>query len=71
VKFRDLFQKLYERLADHPDSGAPRPTLGQNVRIGVVAPYIVIYRHDETNGIVNVLRIVHGRRRITAKMIAD
>ena len=70
-KFSDLFRKLYDRLADQPDSGALRPALGQNVRIGIVLPYIVIYRHEETQGIVNILRIVHGRRRITAKMIFD
>jgi toxin ParE1/3/4 len=44
------------------------PALGPNVRIGVVSPYIVIYRHAEDT--VNVLRIVHGRRRITDKLLS-
>jgi toxin ParE1/3/4 len=47
VKYRALFGRLYDRLADHPDSRAPRPTLGPGIRIGVVSPYIVIYRHVE------------------------
>lgn len=70
VKYRALFRRLYARLADHPDSGAPRPALGPRIRIGVVSPYIVIYRHIEAADTVAILRIVHGRRRITGKLLA-
>src|SRR5438093_248472 len=70
IKYRALFRKLYDRLADHPDSGPPRPALGPNIRIGVVSPFIVIYRHAEDADVVNVLRIVHGRRRITGKLLS-
>ncbi len=62
---------LYDRLAEHPDSGAPRPGLGTDIRIGIVLPYIVIYRHHEADDIVTVLRVLHGRRNITAKLISD
>jgi toxin ParE1/3/4 len=71
IKYRTLFRKLYEQLAGHPDSGAPRPALGPNIRIGVVSPYIVIYRHVEVAATVTILRIVHGRRRIAGKMLSD
>jgi toxin ParE1/3/4 len=47
VKFRSLFGALYDRLADHPASGPRRTALGSNIRIGIVSPYIVIYRHSE------------------------
>jgi toxin ParE1/3/4 len=69
-KYDELFEKLYDRLADHPHSGPPRPALGQSIRIGVVSPYIVIYR-NEGDDTVTVLRIVHGRRRITGKMLRE
>lgn len=69
ARYIAAFEKLYDRLADHPESGAPRPVLGPHVRIGVVSPYIVIYEHDETDDTVVVLRIVHGRRRITGKLL--
>ncbi len=62
---------LYDRLADHPDSGALRPAPGQSIRIGIVSPFIIIYRHTEDSGIVTVLRIVHGRRKITGKMLIE
>jgi len=62
-------EKLYDRLADHPDSGAPRPALGPHIRVGFVSPYIVIYEHTEPDDTVTILRIVHGRRRITGKLL--
>jgi toxin ParE1/3/4 len=70
IKYRALFRKLYDRLAGHPDSGVPRPALGPDIRIGVVSPYIVIYRHAEAAATITVLRIVHGRRRITGKLLS-
>jgi toxin ParE1/3/4 len=54
------------RTAVHLDRG-----LGKDIRIGIVLPYIVIYRHHEADDIVTVLRIVHGRRNITSKLISD
>jgi len=71
AKYTALFEKLYDRLAKHPDSGAPRPGLGKDIRIGIVLPYIVIYRHHKADDVVTVLRVVHGRRNITAKLISD
>ena len=68
-KYRGLFKRLYEHLAAFPDSGAPRPKIGPDIRIGVVAPYIIIYRHSESDNAVVVLRIVHGRRKITGQML--
>jgi toxin ParE1/3/4 len=70
AKYTELFEGLYDRLADHPRGGAPRPALGERIRIGIVSPYVVIYR-DEDDGTVTVLRIVHGRRRITGKMLKE
>jgi toxin ParE1/3/4 len=63
------FENLYNRLADHPDSGAPRPALGLYVRISIISPYIVIYDHDEAADTVTILRIVHGRRKITGNLL--
>jgi toxin ParE1/3/4 len=70
VKYRALFRKFYEHLADFPDSGAPRPNVGPTIRIGIVSPYIVIYRYTEADSTVMVLRIVHGRRKITGKLLS-
>jgi toxin ParE1/3/4 len=69
ARYLDSFEKLYDRLTHHPASGAPRPAIGPPIRIGIVSPYIVIYEHDARQDIVSILRIVHGRRRITGELL--
>jgi toxin ParE1/3/4 len=64
-----MFARLYRHLAAFPESGAPRPKLGSGIRIGIVSPYLVIYRHGDPEGLVSVLRIVHGSRRITGELL--
>ncbi len=71
VRFRMAFRHLYDRLGEHPAIGPTRPTLGPDIRIGIVSPYIVIYRFREEEQIVTVLRVVHGRRRITGALLRD
>jgi toxin ParE1/3/4 len=70
LKFRARFRALFDRLADHPASGPRRPALGPNIRIGVVTPYIVIYRHADDDGTATGMRLFHGRRDITEQLIA-
>jgi toxin ParE1/3/4 len=57
-------------LADYPESGPARTVLGTNVRIGIVFPYIVIYEHVAREDVVTILRIVHGRRKISGKLLS-
>jgi len=68
-KYLAEFESLYERLTRYPASGAPRPAIGSNIRIGVVSPYVVIYEHDSSLDTVTIFRIVHGRRKITGEML--
>ena len=65
------FDALYLRLATFPESGSPRSKLGRFVRIGLVSPYVVVYRHVPDDDLVAVIRIVHGRRRITRRMLTQ
>jgi toxin ParE1/3/4 len=69
AKYDWLFNRLYDRLADYPNSGAARPALGDDIRIGIVTPFIVIYRYAEVSDTVTVLRVVDGRRRISGRML--
>ncbi len=68
-KFNTRFDRLYERLANHPESCPLRPKLGPHIRIGLVLPYVVIYRHVEGADVVTIIRIVHGRRQLTRKLV--
>ena len=63
------FDALYRRLERFPKSGSPRPALGQLVRIGIVSPYNIIHEYVEADDAVTVMRILHGRRRITRRML--
>lgn len=63
------FDALYRRLESFPGSGAPRPKLGRFIRIGVVLPYVVVYRYVPDDDVVAVIRILHGRRRITRRIL--
>ena len=65
------FERLYDSLTSHPGIGAPRPELGANIRIGVVPPYIVIYRHTKRDDTAYILRIIHGHRKITGKLLGE
>ena len=58
-----------DALYDHPDIGSVRPRLGQGVRIGVVAPHVAVYAHDRIAAMVTILRIVHGKRRISRGLL--
>lgn len=65
------FDALYRRLESFPESGSPRPKLGRFIRIGLVSPYVVVYRHVPGDDFVAIVRIVHGRRRITRRLLAQ
>lgn len=63
------FDALYRRLEAFPESGSPRPKLGRFIRIGLVSPYVVVYRHIPDDDLVAIVRILHGRRRITRRSL--
>ena len=69
IKTNARIEDLYERLADHPESCQARPELGAHIRVGVVFPYLVIYRHITGGDTVSIIRIIHGRRKITRKIL--
>jgi len=69
ARYLESFEELYARVADWPEIGAPRPALGPHVRIGIVSPYVALYEYDVAQGTVTIFRVVHGRRKITGKML--
>lgn len=69
LKYDHKLEDLYDRLEDFPGIGAPRPELGDRRRIMTVMPYVVIYDYDREEDTVLILRVVHGRRKITADLI--
>jgi toxin ParE1/3/4 len=71
ARWNDRLWQTIDRIAEFPGSGARRSRLGAHVRIKIVTPYIVIYEHERGADKVFVLRVVHGRRRITRKLLKE
>lgn len=65
------FDALYRRLEAFPESGSPRAKLGRFVRIGLVSPYVVVYRHIPDDDLVAIVHIPHGRRQITRRLLTQ
>jgi len=65
---RDI-RAAINRLATIPHIGPPRRELGAHVRIRIIAPYLIFYDPDSLDGIVQVLRILHGARDISDDLI--
>ncbi len=68
--YETQFLAAVHRLEEFPGTGAPRPLLGSNIRIIVVLPYLVIYRGEPESEIIEIVRIIHGSRNITTRMLA-
>ncbi|MEJ0078553.1 MAG: type II toxin-antitoxin system RelE/ParE family toxin [Alphaproteobacteria bacterium] len=56
-------------LATLPHIGPPRHELGAHVRMRIVAPYLIFYDPVSLDGIVEVLRILHGARDIREDLV--
>lgn len=63
-RLSDRIARATDRLADFPQSGAPRPELGPDGRSIVVGKYLVLYRVGPD--CVDILRVVHGARELGA-----
>lgn len=64
----DRIERRWLQLADHPNSGQSRDDLTACVRQLVVGEYISFYRVEARE--VVILRVLHGRRRITGDDMA-
>src|SRR5262245_31043024 len=63
------FRASIERFIEYPRLGSPRPALGPDTRIGVVPPYVLIYDFNPDDDTLTLLRVVHGKRNITDRLI--
>jgi toxin ParE1/3/4 len=63
------FRLYIERLVDSPGIGSPRPALGADTRTGIVWPYILIYDYTLAEDTLTLLRVLHGRRHITRRLV--
>jgi len=69
-KYGDRFERIYDRLELYPQSCALRPTLGPEIRVAVVTPFVIIYHYAESADTVTILRLIDGRRDISKKLLS-
>jgi plasmid stabilization system protein ParE len=55
-------------LTEFPAIGPLRTALGPKARIGIIQPYLIVYDYAD-GGTVTVLRVLHGRRKITRDLV--
>jgi plasmid stabilization system protein ParE len=57
------------RLVEFPGIGAPRTALGEETRTTVVYPYVLIYDFTAADDTLTLLRVLHGKRNITRRLV--
>jgi toxin ParE1/3/4 len=67
LAFVGRLRQSLEGLTDFPRMGRRRAGLGAGVRSWALSPYIAFYRESEPD--VEIIRIVHGRRKITRSLL--
>ncbi len=66
-RFLGRIRRTIEDMAHFPGSRPLVPELGADIRRLVVGRYLIFYRFDETT--VFIVRVLHGARNITKKLI--
>ena len=67
LAFMERLRQSLEGLVQFPGMGRQRPAFGSGVRSWVVYPYVAFYRQAGLD--VEIIRVVHGRRRITRRLL--
>ena len=61
LRYGEIFRAASRHLMDFPATGAMRPRLAPDMRIWLIAPYVIFHRFAVDDDTVRVLRILHGR----------
>lgn len=68
-RYQKDFDDLFAQLIQFPGAGTPRPRLGKMIHIRVIDPYSIFYQWIPADDAVKIVRIIHGSRRLTRKML--
>lgn len=64
----DAIEARWQQLAQHPHSGLARDDIAPGIRHLVAGQYLTLYRI--TNETVEIIRLIHGRRKIDRAALA-
>ena len=69
IAYAERFTDAIERIVAFPGHGTARPQLGPQARVAIVYPYLLIYDFDAAEDLATLLRVLHGKREITERLI--
>jgi toxin ParE1/3/4 len=67
--YAERFADALERIEQFRGAGPQRLALGPNTRIAIVLPYVLIYDYSEIHDHLVLLRVLHGRRKMTERLL--
>jgi plasmid stabilization system protein ParE len=68
LRYGHRFSSALQLLVEFPLMGVARPAFGPTMRLWPVDPYLMFYRFDGSNDLVSLIRILDGRREISARL---
>jgi toxin ParE1/3/4 len=71
LRYGERFRAGFRHLVDFPETGARRPQLHADMRIWVIAPYVIFYRFTGDDDTIRLVRILHGRRNVTERLFGQ
>jgi toxin ParE1/3/4 len=66
-RFSDVMDRELLRLAELGHEGAPRGHLGRGVRLTIIGNFNIFFRRTDED--ILILRVLHGRRKVTSRML--
>lgn len=69
VAYAERFAAQIERIAAFPGHGTLRPALSAETRVALVYPYLLIYDYSSAEDRATLLRVLHGKRDITERLL--
>ena len=67
----DMLDEALKLIAEYPEIGPERADLARGVRLFLRSPYLIAYQVDSAANAIDVIRVVDGRRNLSALLAAD
>jgi plasmid stabilization system protein ParE len=69
AQYSRKFDDLFDRIQQFPQQCVSKTQLGPHARVCVVYPYLVIYDHLANHNKIVILRILHGRQKLSKRKL--
>ncbi|MDE2596192.1 MAG: type II toxin-antitoxin system RelE/ParE family toxin [Sphingomonadales bacterium] len=66
IRQLERIEQGIRQLADYPEAGPARDDLIDGIRVILRRPYLVLYRVDHAQSVVDIIRVIDARRDLEA-----